>query len=156
MPAPPPPPPPPPPKPDIKFNDCIQFVPTASLIVIRLCGEFLFDSGQADVKPGFAPVAADIAKFLNGAPGPVKVIGHTDSTPIKTVRFPSNQVLSKERAQAVANALSKLMQDPSRLSTEGKGPDVPVASNATPDGRAKNRRVEISVPRPEQSAAQSR
>jgi type VI secretion system protein ImpK len=154
MPAPPPPPPPPPPKPDIKFNDCIQFVPTASLIVIRLCGEFLFDSGQADVKAGFAPVAADIARFLNGTPGPVKVIGHTDSTPIKTVRFPSNQVLSKERAQAVANALRKLMNEPDRLAIEGKGPDVPVATNATADGRAKNRRVEISVPRPEQNAAQ--
>ena len=56
--------------PDIKFNDCIQFVPSANLITIRLCGEFLFDSGQADVKAGFAPVAADIARFLNSVPGP--------------------------------------------------------------------------------------
>ena len=153
VPAPPPPPPPPPKAPDIKFNDCIQFVPTATLMVIRLCSEFLFDSGQADVKSGFAPVAADIARFLNTTPGKVKVIGHTDSTPIKTVRFPSNQVLSKDRAQAVANVIKRGMQQPDRIEIEGRGPDVPVAPNTTPDGRAKNRRVEVQVPRPQQEAA---
>ena len=153
VPAPPPPPPPPPKAPDIKFNDCIQFVPTATLMVIRLCGEFLFDSGQADVKSGFASVAADIARFLNTTPGKVKVIGHTDSTPIKTVRFPSNQVLSKERAQAVANVIKRGMQQPDRIEIEGRGPDVPVAPNTTPEGRAKNRRVEVQVPRPQQEAA---
>jgi type VI secretion system protein ImpK len=147
VPAPPPPPPPPPPAPDIKFNDCIQFLPTANLITIRLCGEFLFNSGQAEVKPGFAPIAADIARFLNDTPGAVKVIGHTDSTAIKTVRFPSNQVLSKERAQAVANAIKKGMNEPNRIEIEGRGPDLPVASNATAEGRAKNRRVEVSVAR---------
>jgi type VI secretion system protein ImpK len=153
IPAPPPPPPPPPPRPpDIKFNDCIQFVPTANLITIRLCGEFLFDSGQAEVKAGFAPVAADIARFLNDTTGPIKVIGHTDSTPIKTVRFPSNQVLSKERATAVASALKRLMKEPNRIEIEGRGPDVPIGPNATPDGRAKNRRVEITVARGEQAA----
>ena len=152
VPAPPPPPPPPPPAPDIKFNDCIQFLPTANQIMIRLCGEFLFESGQADVKPGFASVAADIARFLNDTPGKVKVIGHTDSTPIKTVRFPSNQVLSKERAQAVANAIKKGMTQPDRIEIEGRGPDVPVVPNATPEGRAKNRRVEVTVSRGDQAA----
>jgi type VI secretion system protein ImpK len=148
---PPPPPPPPPPKePEIiKFNDCIQFAPTATMIVIRLCGEFLFDSGQADVKPGFTPVAADIARYLNDKPGKVKVIGHTDSSPIHTVRFPSNQALSKERANAVAAVIKKGMKDPSRVETDGRGPDVPVADNKTPEGKAKNRRVEVQVPRTE-------
>jgi type VI secretion system protein ImpK len=155
MPAPPPPPPPPPPRPpDIKFNDCIQFVPTPNLIVIRLCGEFLFDSGQADIKAGFAPVGADIARFLNGTTGKVKVVGHTDSTPIKTVRFPSNQVLSKERALAVANVIKRGMQQPDRIEIDGRGPDVPVASNATPEGRGNNRRVEVTVARGEQAAQQ--
>jgi type VI secretion system protein ImpK len=149
VPAPPPPPPPPPPKPEIKFNDCIQFVPTASLIVIRLCSEFLFDAGQADIKPGFTPVAADIARFLNQTPGAVRVVGHTDSSPIKTVRFPSNQVLSRERALAVANLIKRGMTQPDRVQIEGRGPDVPVAPNSTPDGRAKNRRVEVIVPRNE-------
>ena len=146
--APPPPPPPPPKEPEIiKFNNCIQFVPTATMIVIRLCGEFLFDSGSADVKSGFAPVAADIARYLNDKPGKVKVIGHTDSTPIKTVRFPSNQELSKERANAVANMIKKGMTQADRVETDGRGPDVPVDTNASPEGRAKNRRVEVLVPR---------
>ena len=130
-------------------------MPTANLIVIRLCGEFLFDSGQADVKTGFAPVAADIARYLNDTSGPIKVIGHTDSTPIKTVRFPSNQVLSKERANSVASVIKRLMQQPNRVETEGRGPDVPVAPNATSEGRAKNRRVEVTVARqgPAEAAA---
>jgi type VI secretion system protein ImpK len=153
--APPPPPPPPPPAPEIiKFNDCIQFVPTATMIVIRLCGEFLFESGQADVKPGFKPVAADIARFLNGTPGKVKVVGHTDSTPIKTVRFPSNQVLSQERAKAVAAIIKQGMTDAARVETEGRGPDVPVAKNDTTEGRQKNRRVEVQVPRSQEASAQ--
>jgi len=152
VPAPPPPPPPPPKTPDIKFNDCIQFLPTANLITIRLCGEFLFESGQADVKPGFAAVAADIARYLNDTPGKVKVVGHTDSTPIKTVRFPSNQVLSKERALAVANIIKRGMTQPDRLEIEGRGPDVPVAPNTAPDGRTKNRRVEVVISRTDQTA----
>ena len=115
--------------------------------MIRLCGEFLFDSGKADLKPGFTPVAADIARYLNDKPGKVKVIGHTDSTPIHNVRFPNNQVLSKERANAVAAMIKRGMTQADRVETEGRGPDVPVATNATPEGKAKNRRVEVQVPR---------
>jgi type VI secretion system protein ImpK len=75
------------------------------------------------------------------------VVGHTDSTPIKTVRFPSNFQLSVERAKAVAELLKHGLTKPDRIDIDGKGPDVPIASNATPEGRAKNRRVEVMIGR---------
>jgi type VI secretion system protein ImpK len=151
--APPPPPPPPPPTaqlPRIKrelADECITVTQTGSVIVIRLCDLALFESGKADVRDGFKPAAARIAKLLEDEKGFIKVVGHTDNRPIKSVRFPSNWHLSVERAKAVAELLKKGISQPSRLQTDGKGSDVPVASNDTPEGRSKNRRVEILIPR---------
>jgi type VI secretion system protein ImpK len=149
IPAPPPPPPPPPaPKPKIELDPCSQVIASASAIVIRLCDQFLFDSAQATLKNGFKPIAAQIAAYLNEHPGKIKFVGHTDNIPLHDqVRFASNQVLSKARALAVANMVKVGMTDPNRIEIEGKGPDAPVASNATAEGRAKNRRVEIVISR---------
>ena len=120
---------------------------TPNQIVIRLCDQVTFDPGQATVKDQFKPLAAKIAAILDTEKGRIRVIGHTDNTPIKTVRFPSNWHLSVERAKAVAALLKEGMTDPSRIDVEGKGSDVPIASNATPEGRAKNRRVEVMIGR---------
>jgi type VI secretion system protein ImpK len=120
---------------------------TANQIVIRLCDQVTFDPGQAVVKEPFKLVAAKIAALLDKEPGRIRVVGHTDSTPIKTVRFPSNWQLSIERAKAVAELLKRGLAKPDRIDVDGKGPDVPIASNATPEGRAKNRRVEVMIGR---------
>lgn len=152
--APPPPPPPPPPPtaqlPRIKrelADECITVTQSGSVIVIRLCDLALFESGKADVREGFKPAAARIAKLLEGEKGFIKVVGHTDSRPIKSVRFPSNWHLSVERAKAVAELLKKGLSRPDRVQTDGKGSEVSVETNETPEGRAKNRRVEILIPR---------
>ncbi len=92
-------------------------------------------------------MAAKIAAILDKEPGRIRVIGHTDNTSIKTVRFPSNWHLSMERAKAVAALLQQGLTDPNRIDVDGKGPDVPIASNTTPEGRAKNRRVEVMIGR---------
>jgi len=63
------------------------------------------------------------------------------------VRFPTNWHLSVERAKAVGALLKKGLAQPDRVQVDGKGSEVPVASNATPDGKSKNRRVEILIPR---------
>ena len=63
------------------------------------------------------------------------------------MRFPSNFELSVERAKAVAALLKRGLAEPGRVDIEGKGPDAPIASNTTPEGRAKNRRVEIFIER---------
>lgn len=144
--APPPPPPPPPPEPP-RIDACVDAIPTANMIVLRLCDSITFEPGQATVKESFKPVAAKIVAYLKEQPGKIKVVGHTDSTPIKNVRFPSNWHLSMERAKAVAALLKEGLPDAGRIEVDGKGPDVPIASNTTPDGRAKNRRVEVMIAR---------
>ncbi|ULK97959.1 type VI secretion system protein TssL, long form [Bradyrhizobium sp. I71] len=159
----PPPPPPPPPPPDritqlqrirnalAKENTACAMTAdqTASFIVIRVCDLALFSSGQATILDGFKPVAARVAATLDKEPGRIRVVGHTDSSPIRTVRFPSNFELSVERAKAVAAALKPGLTDGSRVDVDGKGADAPIAPNSTPDGRAKNRRVEIFIERSE-------
>jgi type VI secretion system protein ImpK len=160
--APPPPPPPPPPPARItqlqrirnalaaEHLACVMTADqTGSFIIIRVCDLVLFESGQATVLDAFKPVAARVAATLDKEPGHIKIIGHTDNTPISTVRFPSNFELSVERAKAVAAVLKRGLTDSNRVDLEGKGPDVPIASNATPEGRAKNRRVEIFIERSE-------
>jgi type VI secretion system protein ImpK len=91
-------------------------------------------------------VLAKIGIFLAGYTMPVTVSGHTDPIPIRTVRFPSNFQLSKARAEAVAAVLAPSLGNPGRLKTEGRADSVPIADNATEQGRALNRRVEIHIP----------
>jgi chemotaxis protein MotB len=76
----------------------------------------------------------------------VRVLGHTDNVPIRTAQFPSNWELSATRAVMVVRILSELHGVPAEhLSATGFGDSRPVADNLTPEGRAKNRRVEIVV-----------
>jgi type VI secretion system protein ImpK len=122
---------------------------TTSFIVIRVCDLILFAPGQAAVLDAFRPVAVRVAATLDKEPGHIKIVGHTDNSPIRNVRFPSNFELSVERAKAVAAVLKAGLADSSRVDIDGKGADVPIASNSTPEGRAKNRRVEIFIERSE-------
>jgi type VI secretion system protein ImpK len=119
----------------------------ATTIFIRVGDVVLFEPGQATVLNSFKPVIPKIAAALNAEPGNIKVVGHSDSTPIKTVRFPSNWHLSVERAKAVGALLKQSLSNPGRVETDGKGADMPIASNETAQGRARNRRVEITIPR---------
>ncbi|MCJ2011872.1 type VI secretion system protein TssL, long form [Methylobacterium sp. J-076] len=154
--APPPPPPPPPPESQAgRLQDALKaeinesslaVIENGNQIVLRLAGA-LFPPADAEVKPAFTGLLQRLAKLLDKSAGPIKVVGHTDVFPIKTVRFPSNFVLSEARAKAVADILRAGLSKPERVSTEGKGADVPIASNKTPEGRARNRRVDIIVPR---------
>jgi type VI secretion system protein ImpK len=75
----------------------------------------------------------------------VVVVGYTDSQPIYTPQFPSNEVLSQKRAQSVVDYLAAQGVDKTRLQAIGKGDSDPVDDNQTAQGRARNRRVEILV-----------
>lgn len=124
-------------------------VESGQSIIVRVGAFALFDSGQATVRKEFEPIAQKIADALEREPGEIRVVGHTDNVGIATARFASNYELSVERAKAVAAALKPRLSQPDRLKTEGKGDSMPLASNATAEGRARNRRVEISIPREE-------
>ncbi|MGX9146895.1 type VI secretion system protein TssL, long form [Mesorhizobium sp. 128a] len=119
-------------------------------IVVEISNALLFQSGRADVKAEFEPVAISIAAALNAERGPIRIVGHTDNVkPKKTSAFKSNFDLSVARAQAVEKMIAAHFSDPSRTKVEGKGEDEPIADNATPEGRAKNRRVDVMIPREE-------
>ncbi|MCJ2081706.1 type VI secretion system protein TssL, long form [Methylobacterium sp. J-090] len=154
--APPPPPPPPPPdsqagqiqnalRADIA-DQSLTVVENGGQVVIRLASA-LFAPGDASVKPAFQAMLQRVGGLVEREAGTVRVVGHTDSAPIRTVRFPSNFQLSLERARAVAKIVKAGLSKPDRVEIEGKGADVPVTSNKTVEGRARNRRVEIIVSR---------
>jgi type VI secretion system protein ImpK len=119
----------------------------ATRIFIRVGDVALFQPGQATVLTSFLPIVPRIADTLNKEPGAIHVTGHTDSTPIKNIRFPSNWHLSVARAEAVGKLLKEHLAQPGRVEIEGKGAEVPIASNDTREGRTRNRRVEITIPR---------
>ena len=112
-------------------------------VVITLLGDGIFASGSTAVSQNFVQVLTRIAEKLNTVPGQVLVTGHTDDRPIQSIRFPSNWHLSQERARSVLQLLVKMGIPLDRLSAEGHADAVPVASNSTSEGRARNRRVEI-------------
>ena len=102
------------------------------------------------MKAQFQPIAADIATALDAEPGPVKIVGHTDNVkPKKSSAFKSNFDLSVARAKAVQAMIAMQLTDPSRLSVDGKGEDEPIADNGTAEGRARNRRVDVMIPKQE-------
>ena len=112
--------------------------------VVTILGDGLFKPGEATIGSDNQGLLARIGDALRGVPGPVDVIGHSDNVPIRTLRFPSNWELSKARAESVARILSARV-GPERLRADGRGEAEPVVPNDTPQGRAKNRRVEITL-----------
>jgi len=122
----------------------LMLASSADRTVLTIVGDRLFRSGQASVSPGFAPLLARIGAALATRAGQVHVTGHTDSQPIARAGFTSNQQLSQARAQAVRQALLPAL-GASRLTAEGLADSRPVADNRNPGGRARNRRVEITL-----------
>ncbi len=115
-------------------------------LVIVLPNDVLFDSGQTAIKPAGREALVQVAKVLQTVHGrSFQIAGDTDNVPIQTPRFPSNWELSTERAVEVVRLLIAQGVDPKELSAAGYGEFDPIADNATPDGRAKNRRIEITL-----------
>lgn len=134
---------------EYKLNDFMQLSidPNFQYVQISLNGSILFDSGEADIKPQALPIfskVGDILKVFDTYK--IELEGHTDNVPIHTSRYLSNNWLSSARALNAATYLIEEKElDPEYLSWTGRGEYDPVASNATEEGRAKNRRVEIKI-----------
>ncbi len=106
----------------------------------RIALSIHFDTGKATIKPESQKIVAEIAALLKGNPGlQVSIEGHTDNTGTPQ----GNKTLSDERAKAVVAAVVAQGVEASRLAAVGWGQDKPIADNATDEGRAKNRRVEV-------------
>ncbi|MBK6972082.1 MAG: DotU family type VI secretion system protein [Sterolibacteriaceae bacterium] len=112
--------------------------------IITIKGDGFFDPGSATVADKVLPLLVRIGEALNSVQGAVLITGHTDNQPIRSARFPSNWHLSQERALAVQQLLARSVK-PERIKSEGRAESEPVAENSTAAGRAKNRRVEITL-----------
>lgn len=117
-------------------------------VLIRLGDALRFASGKADLTNDLSALAAAIGAVLETQTGPIRIVGHTDSVPPSgRGQFKTNEQLSEARAQTVAALVTANLTDKDRVSVEGLGPVEPIADNATKEGRARNRRVEIMIQR---------
>ena len=129
------------------LSDQVDVTFDANCVVLTFNGAFLFDSGKADLKTEALPMLNKIGKILSKyAEDNIEIEGHTDSVPLNGGRYENNDVLSSYRALAVFDYLKDNASiDPSIMKHSGRGEYEPIADNSTPEGRAKNRRVEIKI-----------
>jgi type VI secretion system protein ImpK len=119
------------------------------VLVVKGTAPELFRSAKADVNTEYAPLIASIAKVIGEnaeITGRVTVIGHTDSVPVQSSNpFQSNQGLSEARAATIAEILVAAGVPAENIASEGRADTEPVGDNATTEGRAQNRRIEIKI-----------
>ena len=115
-------------------------------LTVNILDRVMFDSGEAIMQPEGEPVLRKIAAILAEHPElKIQVIGHTDNVPIRN-RFASNWELSTARALAAVHFLTeKAGLDPRRVGAAGCGEYRPLADNSTAEGRARNRRIAITI-----------
>jgi chemotaxis protein MotB len=115
-------------------------------MVVSLRDAGFFVSGSDELSPEIIPVLGKISETLLKTINPVRLEGHTDSIPIHSVRFRSNWELSTARGIATLEALKTRFAVPEqRMAVAGYADNFPVDTNDTPEGRAKNRRVDIVI-----------
>ncbi len=114
-------------------------------VVIQILEQDSFASGEADVQDEFVPVLVSIGDVVADLPNAIIVSGHTDNVPISRGRFRSNWDLSAARAASVAHALLDNAVGPQRIMITGHADTQPRADNDSPENRARNRRIDITL-----------
>lgn len=117
--------------------------PHRSLVTFR--GDGMFKTGSTEVTEEMQVVLKRVGGEIQRVNGKVIIVGFTDAIPIRRPDIPNNQVLSEKRAASVARLLQQAGVPADLISSEGRGDGNPIATNATVEGRAQNRRVELSV-----------
>lgn len=163
--APPPPPPPPPAEvesraeviarflePEIR-EGIVEVAESAQAIRITLRSaraRGMFASAKADLLDAYVPIVDRVAKALAAEAGDIIIEGHTDADRLTRPPYNNNYNLSKARAEGVRDILVGHGVDGARITIIGKGPDVPVAPNDTPENKERNRRIEIILKKVQQ------
>jgi chemotaxis protein MotB len=114
-------------------------------VSVEINASVLFDPGDATLTAESKEALRAVAVLLKDDPHAVQVEGHTDTTPIRTALFPSNWELSAVRASSVVRLFIDSGVDPARLTAVGHGANIAVAPNDNPEGRARNRRVAVTI-----------
>jgi type VI secretion system protein ImpK len=123
----------------------VEVVSIGDHFIIRML-RASFPSGGQELAMSEEPLVDRIATTLNGEKGPILVIGHTDNIPVASgSRLASNMAISQARANSVARLLRTRLTNSSRVNAEGRGETDPITTNATAEGRARNRRVEFRI-----------
>lgn len=120
-----------------------------NMLAVDLAEQIFFDSGRATLKAGGKEVLQKVGEALQGYEHKIiRVVGHTDNVPLaKSLQgtFPTNWELSVARATNVVRFLQEVGIPPERMVPSGRAEYDPVAPNDTPEGRQKNRRIEIML-----------
>jgi chemotaxis protein MotB len=114
-------------------------------LVVSLTEAGFFAPADADMRGDALPLLDALGEALRQSDAPLRIEGHTDALPIATARFRSNWELSAARATTVLERLTARGIPPARLSVAGYADQRPIADNATAEGRAANRRVDLVV-----------
>jgi len=131
------------------MEDLIDVEVGENEVTIRFMGETAFDSGKAGIREEMQPLLKKIAAVLKEQDGEITVVGHTDNVPIYWGPYETNLALSMARAASVADyLLNQAFVSPERVATMGFGEYRPIETNDTPEGRQRNRRVEIKLKSP--------
>jgi chemotaxis protein MotB len=129
---------------ELGLDQEVELSLTKEGLIMRLSDHAVFDVGEALISPSALPLFNKIGAILRRTSYAVRIEGHTDNLPIKTAQYPSNWELSTARAVNVLRHFIETQDiPPQRLSAVGFGEYRPLASNDSPQQRAKNRRVEI-------------
>lgn len=120
---------------------------TSEYVFLTLNGAFMFESGSAEIREEAVEMLGKVGIILeNYAESIVEIEGHTDNIPISSAVFPSNSYLSSARAISVFEFfVENTTLSPAIIKHAGRGEYNPIADNTLPEGRARNRRVEIKI-----------
>ena len=134
-----------------ELEDIIAIEREGDFIIVTLPGDIAFPTASATITDEMVGIAGELARLIASqhslqAPFEIIVTGHTDSVPIHTVQFRSNWHLSAMRAMNFLEVLlNESEMNPRYFSARGYGEQRPIADNNTPEGRQKNRRVEVMI-----------
>lgn len=125
----------------------LKMDPQYQFVQLELKGSILYDSGSAQIRKEAEAILNKIGKLLKKFEGyEIEIVGHTDNVPVTSGNFKDNNWLSTARALNAAQYLiDNCDLDPAFLKYSGRGEYEPVSSNATSEGRARNRRIEIKI-----------
>jgi len=126
----------------------VNITQTPRGVVVDISASRLFNTGEASLQPASLDVLRQVAQVLSKEELPIDVEGHTDDVPIATAQFPSNWELSSGRASSVVRLMIDNGVPAQRLSVVGLASNQPLVPNDSPENRAKNRRVTVTIVSP--------
>lgn len=132
-----------------QLGEDIDVIISEKTVNLRISSEILFASGQGELSRAGLAVLQSVRHVLEQTDHRIAIEGHTDTVPIRSARYPSNWELSGARAGSVVRYLQSNGIAANRLRAVGYADTRPIADNATAEGRASNRRVELILEQPE-------